>query len=254
MRQSRAEIRHDGAGISTDIAVVIIRIRRTNVIRVSPLVIQAKVVPDLVLDGAAGNGNASLALARRFCRVTSTDFVPAMPEKGRARAMAEDLGLSADPLDCDMGAPAAEKPARLQDLSTDPWRSNGDTIERLELLAQRLVRDGGWGGVRASEPGARAVESDSRSQLIGQPRDHNIGSGNRRKSRKAGYFGVFWVFFLFNLGQTFFFICFTDFLGFFPMSGVGIKIKIKYVLPGLFVLLCSHTVPAVSFLSKNIYF
>ncbi|MEM7225676.1 MAG: class I SAM-dependent methyltransferase [Pseudomonadota bacterium] len=46
-----------------------------------------------VLDVAAGNGNASLALARRFCLVTSTDYVPEMLEKGRKRAEAEDLEI-----------------------------------------------------------------------------------------------------------------------------------------------------------------
>jgi SAM-dependent methyltransferase len=44
-----------------------------------------------VLDVAAGNGNATLAAARRFARVTSTDYVPALLEKGRARALAEGL-------------------------------------------------------------------------------------------------------------------------------------------------------------------
>ena len=42
-----------------------------------------------VLDVAAGNGNASLAAARRFCDVTSTDYVPALLESGKARAAAE---------------------------------------------------------------------------------------------------------------------------------------------------------------------
>lgn len=46
-----------------------------------------------VLDVAAGNGNASLALARRFCVVTSTDYVPEMLDKGRSRAEAEDLRI-----------------------------------------------------------------------------------------------------------------------------------------------------------------
>jgi ubiquinone/menaquinone biosynthesis C-methylase UbiE len=44
-----------------------------------------------VLDVAAGNGNASLAAARRWCEVTSTDYVPALLERGRARAIAEGL-------------------------------------------------------------------------------------------------------------------------------------------------------------------
>lgn len=46
-----------------------------------------------VLDVAAGNGNASLAAARRGCRVTSTDYVPAMLEGGRKRAAAEGLKI-----------------------------------------------------------------------------------------------------------------------------------------------------------------
>src|SRR5499427_4502233 len=36
-----------------------------------------------VLDVAAGNGNATLAAARRFASVTSTDYVPALLERGR---------------------------------------------------------------------------------------------------------------------------------------------------------------------------
>jgi ubiquinone/menaquinone biosynthesis C-methylase UbiE len=44
-----------------------------------------------VLDVAAGNGNASLAAARRWCEVTATDYVPALLERGRERAAAERL-------------------------------------------------------------------------------------------------------------------------------------------------------------------
>ena len=46
-----------------------------------------------VLDVAAGNGNATLAAARRFAEVTSTDYVPALLDKGRARAAAEGLSV-----------------------------------------------------------------------------------------------------------------------------------------------------------------
>jgi SAM-dependent methyltransferase len=42
-----------------------------------------------VLDVAAGNGNATLAAARRWCDVTSTDYVSSLLESGRARALAE---------------------------------------------------------------------------------------------------------------------------------------------------------------------
>lgn len=44
-----------------------------------------------VLDVAAGNGNATLAAARRWCEMTSTDYVPALLERGRERAAAERL-------------------------------------------------------------------------------------------------------------------------------------------------------------------
>ena len=47
-----------------------------------------------VLDVAAGNGNATLAAARRGCRVTSTDYVGALLERGAERAAAERLQVS----------------------------------------------------------------------------------------------------------------------------------------------------------------
>lgn len=46
-----------------------------------------------VLDIAAGNGNATLAAARRFCAVTSTDYVEALLDRGRERAAAERLAV-----------------------------------------------------------------------------------------------------------------------------------------------------------------
>jgi len=46
-----------------------------------------------VLDVAAGNGNATLAAARRFARVTSTDYVRALLEAGKQRAVAERLDV-----------------------------------------------------------------------------------------------------------------------------------------------------------------
>ena len=49
-------------------------------------------MPDAkVLDVAAGNGNATLAFARRFCDVTSTDYVEALLDAGSQRAKAEGL-------------------------------------------------------------------------------------------------------------------------------------------------------------------
>lgn len=44
-----------------------------------------------VLDVACGNGNTSLAAARRFCEITGVDYVPALLEEGQERAAAEGL-------------------------------------------------------------------------------------------------------------------------------------------------------------------
>ena len=47
-----------------------------------------------VLDVAAGNGNVSLAAARRWCDVTATDYVPALLDRARERAAAERLDIA----------------------------------------------------------------------------------------------------------------------------------------------------------------
>jgi cobaltochelatase CobN len=64
---------------------------------------------------------------------------------GRAsilRALAADLGLQFDPLGTDYAAGwEGSQPAVLADLAPGSWRSHGDTIERLEILAKQLVAD-----------------------------------------------------------------------------------------------------------------
>jgi SAM-dependent methyltransferase len=47
-----------------------------------------------VLDVAAGNGNVTLAAARRWCEVVSTDYVASLLERGRRRATAEGLAVA----------------------------------------------------------------------------------------------------------------------------------------------------------------
>ncbi|OJJ11836.1 cobaltochelatase subunit CobN [Alphaproteobacteria bacterium AO1-B] len=72
------------------------------------------------------------------------------------RALSEDLGFAAfDPLNCDFAAPwTGPKPDVLASVANAPWRSNGDTVERLELLAQQIiagdiVSPSGWPAVQA---------------------------------------------------------------------------------------------------------
>ena len=56
---------------------------------------------EAVLDVAAGNGNATLAAARRFANVTFTDYAPALLERGSARAAAEGLQVRFLPADAE---------------------------------------------------------------------------------------------------------------------------------------------------------
>ncbi len=57
------------------------------------------------------------------------------------RALAEDFGFEDfDPFDCDLGETwQGERPNELLKLTSQPWRSNGDTLERLELMATKLI-------------------------------------------------------------------------------------------------------------------
>ena len=56
------------------------------------------------------------------------------------RALAQDLGLGFDPLDCAMAqAWTGPRPDALT--GDDPWRTCGDTVERLEILAAALVAE-----------------------------------------------------------------------------------------------------------------
>jgi precorrin-6B methylase 2 len=63
-----------------------------------------------VLDVAAGNGNVSLAAARRWCNVVSTDYVPALLERGRARATADGLTIEFKEADAE-ALPFADDPS-----------------------------------------------------------------------------------------------------------------------------------------------
>jgi cobaltochelatase CobN len=60
-----------------------------------------------------------------------------------------------DPLDCAMAEPwSGPKPDLLLAVSDDPWRTNGDTVERIELLAielvsQRVALPDDWPATRA---------------------------------------------------------------------------------------------------------
>ncbi|MEP3047360.1 MAG: cobaltochelatase subunit CobN [Roseibium sp.] len=65
----------------------------------------------------------------------------AVDQNSLQRAVAEDLGLTGfDPLDCDFSAHwDGSKPSDLEIVCDAPWRSNGDTVERIEKLCRDLI-------------------------------------------------------------------------------------------------------------------
>ena len=106
---------------------------------------EAQIRDGLHIFGQSPTGQQERDLAIALARVPRGDGTGA--DASLLRALAHDMDLSIDPLDCDMAAPALDKPDALATLSDDPWRSNGDTVERLELLSQRLLREGGRGAL-----------------------------------------------------------------------------------------------------------
>lgn len=88
--------------------------------------------------GQAPEGRLARDLVQALVRI------PRGAGKGRdaslLRALVEDLRLGFDPLDCDLAATwEGPRPKVLQAASADPWRIAGDTVERLEWLAGRLI-------------------------------------------------------------------------------------------------------------------
>ena len=117
---------------------------------------EAQIRDGLHVLGASPEGRLERDLTAALLRVPRGDG------RGRdaslTRALAADLGLGLDPLDCDMAAPwTGPRPEALA--ADDPWRTTGDTVERLEGLAARLLdacRPGETAATSAARPGLRA--------------------------------------------------------------------------------------------------
>lgn len=116
------------------------------------------------------------------------------------RALSADLGLGEfDPLDCDMAETwTGPRPDALDLILSDPWRTAGDTVERLEALAAKLVEsiaDEARGGQLATDAPSNARHSgESRnpepSSLLGSagtdlPRTETVLDEIRERIRPA---------------------------------------------------------------------
>ncbi len=98
---------------------------------------EAQIRDGLHIFGQSPLGQQEIDLVIALARVPRGDGKGA--NASLLRALAKDFNLSIDPLDCDMAAAAAEKPTTLGDLKG--WRSNGDTVERLEAFSQILLKE-----------------------------------------------------------------------------------------------------------------
>ena len=145
---------------------------------------EAQIRDGLHIFGQSPTGQQELDLAIALARVPRGDG------KGHnaslLRALAVDLGISIDPLDCDMAAPPSEKPDALADGTT--WRTNGDTIERLETLSQHLVRDGGRGVVGFTPRASQAVLDHIADTILPTIRACGRSEGSALLTALAGHF------------------------------------------------------------------
>ncbi|MFT5743070.1 MAG: cobaltochelatase CobN, partial [Paracoccaceae bacterium] len=145
---------------------------------------EAQIRDGLHIFGQSPDGDLERDLAIALARVPRGDG-----KGGNAsllRAIAADLGLGIDPLDCEMAGVATVKHPVLADLTTDTWRSNGDTVERLELLSQNLLQDGGWGGEGVCPPATQAVLDEINDTILPAVRACGPSEGNALLTALSG--------------------------------------------------------------------
>ncbi|WP_434289423.1 cobaltochelatase subunit CobN [Celeribacter sp. SCSIO 80788] len=122
---------------------------------------EAQIRDGLHIFGTAPEGRLARDLALALMRVPRGDG------KGRnaslIRAIALDLGLNFDPLDCDLAqAFGDERPECLIETSADIWRTHGDTVERIELYSAQLLDE----GLDAPGPASQAVLENLRADVL----------------------------------------------------------------------------------------
>jgi cobaltochelatase CobN len=119
---------------------------------------EAQIRDGLHIFGQSPQGTLARDLAIALARVPRGDGKGA--NASLLRAMADDLGMGFDPLSADLGAPwEGPRPETLT--GEGSWRTAGDTVERLELLAQRLVD-----GADAPGPASAAVLTELRTRIL----------------------------------------------------------------------------------------
>ncbi|MEL7177884.1 MAG: cobaltochelatase subunit CobN, partial [Pseudomonadota bacterium] len=120
---------------------------------------EAQIRDGLHVFGQSPEGRLQRDLVQALLRVPRGDGTGA--NASLMRALTSDLALGFDPLDCDMAAPwDSVRPEALAAISTDIWRSTGDTVERLELLSAALLD-----GQEAPGPASQAVLEHAKTEV-----------------------------------------------------------------------------------------
>ncbi|MEX2697015.1 cobaltochelatase subunit CobN [Rhizobium mongolense] len=102
-----------------------------------PLLLSGEKMSARTDEGGSDKGSERAGASETEHSVSSVSSDPSghvltVGEKGQSPAF--------DPLDCDMSTPwFGPRPSLLVETSNTPWRTNGDTVERIELLAAELV-------------------------------------------------------------------------------------------------------------------
>ena len=141
---------------------------------------EAQIRDGLHIFGQSPTGDQERDLAIALARVPRGDGKGC--NASLLRALAGDLGVGIDPLDCDLAAVAEAKPQALRDDST--WRSNGDTVERLEAFSQAMVS----GHIAAPGPQSAAVAAEIADHIMPTIQSCGLAEGKALLTGLAGKF------------------------------------------------------------------
>ncbi|WP_439103741.1 cobaltochelatase subunit CobN [Celeribacter marinus] len=112
---------------------------------------EAQIRDGLHIFGTAPTGRLARDLALALVRVPRGDGTG--KDASLVRALALDFELGFDPLDCEMAQTwTGPRPDALTGIMDGTWRTNGDTVERLEAFCAALLDDGRPAAGPASQP------------------------------------------------------------------------------------------------------
>ena len=120
-----------------------------------------------VLDVAGGTGNAAIAAARSGTRVTCTDYVPELLERGRERASAERLDILFEPADAE-ALPYADASYDVVLSVFGAMFAPDQESTAAELV--RVTRPGGRSGSPRGRPRASSASGSARRAPTWRPR------------------------------------------------------------------------------------